>query len=187
MFHLLCPHNNKQRKTSLSNPSLQELAMHLESIDIFAITRPSLQDFPGQKICNNSPLLRKIIRLTNPSLQDFQNDAFTPFLLQEPITFHIFRMLVPVFPPVIVILLHPALLALLLILLIIRIVFHFWCCQRFLLSRWQSSLSQYRWFFTRRIRKKKAPAGSICTSDLLVHGFHPLGKPYLIRAFLMMH
>ena len=78
MFHLLCPHNNKQRNTSLSNPSLQELAMHLESIDIFAITRPSLQDFPGQEIINNSLLLRKIIRLTNPSLQDLQNGASYP-------------------------------------------------------------------------------------------------------------
>jgi len=52
--------------------------MHLESIDIFAITRPSLQDFLGQEISNNFLLLRKIICLTNPSLQDLQNGAFYP-------------------------------------------------------------------------------------------------------------
>jgi hypothetical protein len=59
---------------------LQELAIRLESKDISVITRPSLQDFPGQEISNNSLLLPKIIRLTNPSLQDFQNGAFYPVL-----------------------------------------------------------------------------------------------------------
>jgi hypothetical protein len=78
MFHLLCPHNKKQRKISLSNPSLQEVAMQLESIDIFAITRPSLQDFLGQELSNNHLLLHKIFHLTNPSLQDFQIGAFCP-------------------------------------------------------------------------------------------------------------
>ena len=83
MFHLLCPHNKKQRKTSLSNPSLQELSIQLESIDIFAITRPSLQDFPGQELSNNSLLLHKIFDLSNPSLQDFQIGAFYPVPFAE--------------------------------------------------------------------------------------------------------
>jgi hypothetical protein len=78
MFHLLCPHNKKQRKTSPSNPSLQELAIQLELIDISAITRPSLQDFLGQELSNNSLLLHRILGLTNPSLQDLQNGAFYP-------------------------------------------------------------------------------------------------------------
>jgi len=75
MFHLLCPHNKKQRKTSLSNPSLQELAIQLESIDIFAITRPSLQDFPGQELNNKSLFLHKILDLSSPSLQAFKTGA----------------------------------------------------------------------------------------------------------------
>jgi len=78
MFHLLCPHNKKQRKISLSNPSLQELPIQLESIDILAITRPSLQDSLGQELSNNHLLLHKIFHLTNPSLQDFQIGAFCP-------------------------------------------------------------------------------------------------------------
>jgi hypothetical protein len=78
MFHLLCPHNKKQRRTSLSSPSLQELSIQLESIDISAITRPSLQDFLGQELSNNCLLLHKFLDLTNPSLQDLQNGAFYP-------------------------------------------------------------------------------------------------------------
>jgi len=75
MFHLLCPHNKIQRKTSLSNPSLQELAIQLESIGITAITRPSLQDFLYQELNNNSLFLNKILDLSSPSLQAFKIGA----------------------------------------------------------------------------------------------------------------
>jgi hypothetical protein len=83
MFHLLCPHNKKQRKISLSNPSLQELAIQLESIDIYAITRPSFQDFLGQELSNNSLLLHRILGLTNPSLQAFKTGASYPVPFAE--------------------------------------------------------------------------------------------------------
>jgi len=58
---------------------LQESAIQLESIDIYAITRPSLQDFLGQELSNNALLLHRILGLTSPSLQDFKNGAFYPF------------------------------------------------------------------------------------------------------------
>jgi hypothetical protein len=57
---------------------LQELAIQLESIDILAITSPSLQDFLGQELSSNSLLLHTIFDLTSPSLQDFQNGASYP-------------------------------------------------------------------------------------------------------------
>jgi hypothetical protein len=62
---------------------LQELAIQLESINIYAITSPSLQDLLGQELSNNSLLLHTIFDLTNPSLQDFQNGASYPVLFAE--------------------------------------------------------------------------------------------------------
>jgi len=58
---------------------LQESAIQLESIDIYAITRPSLQDFLGQELSNNALLLLRILGLRNPSLQDLKNGVFYPF------------------------------------------------------------------------------------------------------------
>jgi hypothetical protein len=112
---------------------------------------------------------------------------FIPFLLQNTISFHIFRVLVPVFPPVIRILLLPALLALLLIHLILWIILHFLALPKFFphtLAIWPVTESMVLY---PRIRNKETSAASIGTSDLLVHGFHPPGGNHnLIQTRLRM-
>jgi hypothetical protein len=112
---------------------------------------------------------------------------FIPFLLQNTISFHIFRIFIPVFPPVIRILLLPALFAVLLVHLV------FWIIPNLLtlpkpfphtLTNWPVAKSMV---FYPRIRNKETPAVSICTSDLLAHGFHPPGENHsLIQARLRM-
>ncbi|MCF8126944.1 MAG: hypothetical protein K9N10_00370 [Deltaproteobacteria bacterium] len=57
---------------------MQELAIQLDSIDILAITCPSLQDLLYQKLRHNRLLLGKIFGFTNPSLQDLKSGVFYP-------------------------------------------------------------------------------------------------------------
>jgi len=155
---------------------LQELAIQLDLIGFPALTSPSLQDFLYQKLRYNSLLLGHIFGFTNPSLQALKSGVFYPV----PSAKYDFVSHIPGFGPCISpsnqdfapantvccpfgpagILDHSS---------------FFGAAKVFsqTLAIWSVAVSM---IFYPRIRNKETSAASICTSDLLVHGFHPPGK-----------
>ena len=103
--------------------------------------------------------------------------APVPLFLEEPVPFHIPRVLVPVSSPVVPILFHPGLLGVTLVIPVVRVMFDLLALPQsfpdtpaFLLAAISLALYPGVW-------KKKPAAIGVGTSDLLVHGPPSRRKP----------
>ena len=157
---------------------MQELAIQPELIGFLAITSPSLQDFLYQKIRHKHLELLRRFGFSNPSLQALKCGVFYPV----PSAKYDFVSHIPGVAPCISPSNQDFAPASTVCCpfgqrVIFWIILHLFDAAK-VFSSHAGNLAGCRidGFFTRGFGTKRRPATSICTSDLLVHGFHPPWK-----------
>jgi hypothetical protein len=103
--------------------------------------------------------------------------APVPFPLEEPVPFHISRVLVPITSPVVPILFHPALLGVTLVIPVVRVVFDLLALPLSFPDTPALLLAAISLALYTGVGKKKPATVGVGTSDLLAHGPPSKRKP----------
>jgi hypothetical protein len=103
--------------------------------------------------------------------------APVPFSLEEPVSFHIPRVLVPISSPVVPVLFHPALLGVTLVIPVVRVIFDFLALPFPFSDTPALLLAAISLALYPGVGKKKPAAIGVGTSDLLAHGPPSRRKP----------